>query len=113
MQILIKQQHLIRSLIVKKATLKYFFSYKNAEKIRPLCIFLPKRSAYIRDFDETKYISFLIKDDEFLEKYKEIWKKVKNILKKEFYSKPVYNGKYLKAKIKRYCRFYAWETGNQ
>ena len=30
---------------------------------------MPKMSAYRRDFDETKYISFLIKDDELLEKY--------------------------------------------
>ena len=29
-------------------------------------------SAYKRDFDETKYISFLIKDDELLEKYNKI-----------------------------------------
>ena len=36
-----------------------------------------------RDFDETKYISFLIKNDELLEKYKEIWEKVKNSIKKE------------------------------
>ena len=59
-------------------------------------------SAYRRDFDETKYISFLIKDDELLEKYNEIWEKVKNSLKKEFDSEPVYNEKYLKAKIKSY-----------
>ena len=26
--------------------------------MRPLCIFLPKISAYRRDFDETKYVSF-------------------------------------------------------
>ena len=32
-------------------------------------------SAYRKDFDETKYISFLIKDDELLEKYNEIWEK--------------------------------------
>ena len=32
-------------------------------------------SAYRRDFNETKYISFLIKDDELLEKYNEIWGK--------------------------------------
>ena len=32
-------------------------------------------SAYSRDFDETKYISFLINDGELLEKYNEIWKK--------------------------------------
>ena len=34
-------------------------------------------SAYGRDFDETKYMSFLIKDGELLEKYDEILEKVK------------------------------------
>ena len=59
-------------------------------------------SAYRRDFDETKCMSFLIKDNELLEKYNEIWRKVKNSLKKEFESEPVCNEKYLKAKIKSY-----------
>ena len=47
-------------------------------------------------------MSFFIKDDKLLEKYNEIWKKVKNVTKKEFESKPVYNDKYLKVKIKSY-----------
>ena len=34
-------------------------------------------SAYRKDFDETKHMSFLIKDDELLGKYIEIWEKVK------------------------------------
>ena len=59
-------------------------------------------SAYRKDFDETKYMSSLIKDDELLEIYNEIWEKVKNIVKKEFDSQPVYNEKYLKAKLKSY-----------
>ena len=59
-------------------------------------------SAYRKDFDETKYVSFLIKDDKLLKKYNEIWKKIKNIIKKEFNSEPVYNEKYPKAKIKSY-----------
>ena len=42
-----------------------------------------------RDFDETKFMSFLIKDDELSEKYNEIWGKVKNNIKKEFDSEPV------------------------
>ena len=50
------------------------------------------------DFDETKYISFLIKDVELLEKSSEIWEKVKNSLKKEFDSELAYNEKYLKPK---------------
>ena len=37
---------------------------------------------YRKDFDETKFMSFLIKDDELLERYNEIWEKVKYSLKK-------------------------------
>ena len=40
-------------------------------------------SAYRRGFDETKYMSFLIKDSELLEKYNEI-SQVKNRIKKQF-----------------------------
>ena len=45
--------------------------------------------------------NFLIKDDELLERYNEIWKNVKDSFKSEF-RKPVNNKKYLKAKIKYY-----------
>ena len=38
-------------------------------------------------------MTFLIKVDELLEKHNEIWKKVKNMITKEFGSEPVYNGK--------------------
>ena len=57
-------------------------------------------TAYRKDFNKTKYVSFLIKDDELLEKYNEIWEKINNSLKKEFDSELVCNEKYLKAKIK-------------
>ena len=49
----------------------------------------PKMSAYRRDFDEIKYASFLIKNDELLEKHNEIWDKVSNTIKKGFDSKSV------------------------
>ena len=39
-----------------KEGFKYFIGYKDAKKIRPLCIFLPKMTTYRRNFDETKYI---------------------------------------------------------
>ena len=58
--------------------------------------------AYRRDFGETKYVPFLIKDDELLETYKEIWEKLKIVSKKEFDNEPAHNKKYLKAKVK-YC----------
>ena len=57
-----------------------------------------------KGFDETKYKSFSIKGDELLKKYNEIWEKVRNSLKNEFDSEPVYNEKYLGAKINSYNR---------
>ena len=57
-------------------------------------------SAYRKDFDETKYMSFLIKNDELLKKCNKILNKVKNTIDKEFDRDPIYNDKYLKAKIK-------------
>ena len=38
---------------------------------------LPKTSAYVKSYDgETKWIYFLIDDDDLLEKYNTIWNKV-------------------------------------
>ena len=46
------------------------------------------------------YVS-LIKDETLFDKYKKIWEKVSNIIKKEFNSELVYNKRYLKAKTTR------------
>ena len=62
---------------------------------------LPKTSAYVkRYYGQTKWMYFLIEDDDLLEKYNTIWDKVSAHIKKEFDSKPVYNKNYLKTKIK-------------
>ena len=58
--------------VVKQANQKSVMLKKMLKKIRSLCIFLSKMSAFRRNFDETKYISFLIKYEELLEKYNEI-----------------------------------------
>ena len=84
---------------------KYFIGYENdIEKVMPLCIILRKTSAYRINRDEAKYKSFLIKDNELLEKYNEISDNISKVVKKGFDSEPVYNEKYLKAKIKSYER---------
>ena len=57
-------------------------------------------SEYRKDFDKTKYMSFLIKDNELLKTYNEICEKVSKSIKKEFDSERVYNKKYLKTKVK-------------
>ena len=68
-------------------------------KIRHLCIFLPKFRAFKRVFDETKYMSFLIKGDELLKKYSKIWNKIRNGIKYGFVSESMYNIKHLKTKL--------------
>ena len=64
-----------------KKGFEYFTGYKGAKKKRVVCIFFPKLTAYKKDFHETKFISFLIKYYELLEKYNEIWEKDKDNLK--------------------------------
>ena len=71
-------------------------------KIRHLHILLPKVSASRRDFDKTKCMSFLTKEEKCLENYNEIWENVNNSIKKEFNNELVYNKKYLKTEIKSY-----------
>ena len=45
---------------------------------------------------------FFIKDDEVWEKYEQIWDVIKNKLGIKFHSKPIYEQKYLKAKVREF-----------
>ena len=54
----------------------------------------------MKSFDESKYMSFLIKDDKFLEKCNISDKVSNSINKKGFDSELVYKRKYPKTKIK-------------
>ena len=45
-------------------------------------------------------MSFVIKDDSVLDKYDEIWDKIKETLNIKFHSVPVYDEKYIKAKVR-------------
>ena len=40
-------------------------------------------SIYKRDFDKTKCMYFLIKDEKYFYKYNKIWENVSNIIKKK------------------------------
>ena len=55
-----------------------------------------KRSGYLKNYGQTKWMYFLIEDDDFLEKYTSICHKITPDIKKEFDSKPVYNYKNFK-----------------
>ena len=57
-------------------------------------------SGYIKYFENgSKNMSFVIKDDDVLDKYNEIWDKIKETLNIKFHSIPVYDEKYIKAKV--------------
>ena len=83
--------------------LRYFISYQEGEIVKPLCIILPKMSGYIKYFENVgKNMSFLIKDDEVWEKCNEIWNVIKNKLSIKIHSKPIYDQKYLKGKVREF-----------
>ena len=70
---------------------KYFIGYQEGEIAKPLCIILPQMSGYIKYFENGgKNMSFLIKNDEVQEKYKQIWDVIKNKLGIKFHSEPIY-----------------------
>ena len=57
---------------------QYLIGYKEDEIVKPLCIILPQMSGYKKYFETGgKNMSFVIKDDDVLDKYNEIWDKIK------------------------------------
>ena len=82
---------------------QYFISYQKGETVKPLCIILLQMSLYIKYFEYGDMnMSFLIKDEEVGEQYKQIWSVIKNKLGIKFHSKPIYENKYLKTKVREY-----------
>ena len=47
-------------------------------------------------------MSFLIKNSEVWEKYEDIWNLIKNKQNIKFHSQPIYENKYLKAKVREF-----------
>ena len=71
---------------------RYCIGYQEGEIVKPLCIILPQMNGYIKYFEnEGKNMSFLIKDDEVLDKYNKMWDVIKNRVVIKFHSKPVYD----------------------
>ena len=82
---------------------KYFIGYQESEIVKPLCIILPQMNGYIKYFENGgKNMSFLIKDEEMLDKYEQIWDVIKNKLSIKFHSEPVYDETYIKAKVREF-----------
>ena len=80
---------------------KYFICYKEGKIVKLLCIILPQTTGYVKYFVKGgKSMSFIIKDDMCLNKYNEIWDKIKETLSIKFDSMPVYDERYIKAKVR-------------
>ena len=64
---------------------------------------LPQMSGYIKYFENGgKSMSFMLKNDDMLDKYNEIWDKIKETLNVKFHSMSVYDEKYIKAKVREF-----------
>ena len=84
-QTLITYQHLRTFLLPKKTMNILFIGYINdvSYKTKSLRINLPKMRAYVKGYhDQTKWMYFLIEDDDLLEKYSTTWDKVRTVIKK-------------------------------
>ena len=80
---------------------KYFIGYQEGEIVKPLCIILPQMSGYMKYFvNGGKNMSFFIKDNEVWEKHDKTWDVIKSKLSIKVHSKPIYDQKYLKAKVR-------------
>ena len=82
---------------------KFFIGYQEDQIVKSLCIILPQKSGYIKYFENGgKKRSFMVKDDNVLDKYNNIWDKIKEKLNIKFHSIPVYDKTYIKAKVREF-----------
>ena len=80
---------------------KYFIGYTDGSFIRSLCIVLPQMSGFLKYFDNGgKNMSFMARDNNVLVSYNEIWDKIKELIDKKLDSEPIYDGKYIKSKVR-------------
>ena len=87
-----------------KNSFRYFIGYNDNDVIRPLCTKLSQMTGYVRKFEGNTTTSFKISNKQLLRKYNQIWKRVEQLLKIDFDSKPVNSddNNYTKTKIMMY-----------
>ena len=72
-----------RSRLPSRLSFRFLWLCYNDHKVKPLHVMLPKTSAYVKRYDgQTKWMYFLIQDDDLLEKCNTIWDKVSADIKK-------------------------------
>ena len=86
----------------KKGSITYFIGYINEADAFPVPLYikLPQMNEYDKYFNDSKCMNLLVHDTELLKKFNKIWDKISNLLIEGFDSEPVYDNKYIKAKIK-------------
>ena len=78
---------------------KYFIGYHKDK----LCIILHQMNGFIKYFKKGgKNMSFMVKDDSVLNKYNDIWDKIKEKLNIKFHRILVYDETYIKAKVREF-----------
>ena len=95
----------ISKLVKTKTNSKYLIGYLDKD-IRPLVLIMPKMSRYVKTFKvedkKNKLMSFLINGEKLLEKYEAICSKIENLKNIKLNALPVYDGRYIKTKIRIY-----------
>lgn len=84
----------------KETNEKCFIGHETDNKIIPLFIKVPLMPECFNLLEKTHYMTFLIKDKKFLEKYISNQSKIENIIKKKFATQPVCKENYLNTKLK-------------
>ena len=80
---------------------KYFIGCKKGAIVKLLCLVLPQMSGYIKYLENGgRNMCFVIKDDSVFDKCNDISNKIKNTLNIKFHSIPVYDEKYVNAKVR-------------
>ena len=82
---------------------KYFIGYKEDKTVKSLCIILLQMTGCIKYFENGgKNISFVVKNDDVLDKYNEILDNIKETLTIKFHNVPAYDEKYIKTKVREF-----------
>ena len=67
---------------ISETTCKHLCGYLDNDTIQPLCFILPQMNGYIKYFDNGgKNMSFVMDDEKLYDKYNEIWKVIRKLLK--------------------------------
>ena len=84
----------------------YFTGYNDNDIIGPLCLKLSKMTSYINESNENKntIMPLTVNDEQLFKKYNKIWKKVENLMRTDYESKPFYGDD-----DKNICRQYSYK----